>query len=146
MVKVETGDIVTIHYEAEFEDGTIFESSFDKEPLKFTTGKNDIIVGLEQAVIGMSPGFSKKVRVPYEKGFGVFQKDLVFEIEREQHPYPEPEIGQIVKIVPPNEKLPSHIYRVIDFSESTVTLDANHPLAGKDLTYYIQLINVEKSN
>lgn len=144
MVKVETGDIVTIHYEAEFEDGTIFESTFDKEPLKFTTGNNDIIVGLEQAVIGMSPGLSKKVKVPYEKSFGVFQKDLVLEIDIEQHPYPEPEIGQMLKIVPPNENFPLHIYRVIDFSESTVTLDANHPLAGKDLTYYIQLIDVEK--
>ncbi|MBE0524814.1 MAG: FKBP-type peptidyl-prolyl cis-trans isomerase [Methanosarcinales archaeon] len=146
MVKVEMGDVVKIHYEVEFEDGTIFESTLDKEPLKFTTGNNEVIVGLEQAILGMSPGLLKKVKIPYEKGFGPFQKDLVVEIGREHHPYSEPEIGQMVKIVPLNEKLPSNVYRVIDFSESTITFDANHPLAGKDLIYHIQLIDFEKKN
>lgn len=145
MEKVEIGDTVKLHYEAKFEDGTICESTFNEEPVTFTTDKNEIITGLEHAVIGMNKGEQKKVKVPYENGYGPYQKDLVVTIDRQKHPYPEPEIGQMLKTVPPNENGPSYIFRVIDFSDSTITLDANHPLAGRDLIFHIELVEVEKN-
>lgn len=145
MQKVEIGDTVKLHYKAEFEDETICESTFNEEPVTFTIGNNEIITGLEYAVIGMDKGEQKKVQVPYENGYGPYKKDLVVTIDRQKHPYPEPEIGQMLKIVIPNENGPSHICRVIDFSDSTVTLDANHPLAGKNLIFHVELVEVEKN-
>lgn len=143
-MKVQIDDTVHVHYELELEDGTTFDSTYDREPVEFKVGNNEIIPGVDRALLAMNQGDSKRITVPYEKGFGPYRKDLVVEIDRHEHPYPEPEIGQMLKIANPAENSTQQLARVIDFSESTVTLDSNHPLAGKNLTFHIQLIKVIK--
>lgn len=142
MVKVENNDKVTIHYILKLNDGTVYESTLNQEPVKFRIGNNVAIIGLEQALLGMNEGESKTVKVPFEKGFGSYQQDMIVEVDRENHPYPEPKIGQMLTLT--NSNGTSTIMRVADFSDSTVTLDANHPLAGKDLFFDIYVVKILK--
>lgn len=142
MVKVENDDTVKIHYELKLKDGTVYESTLNQEPVIFRIGNNETIIGLEQALLGLNEGESKTVKVPFEKGFGSYQRDMVAAIDREDHPYLEPEIGQMLIMANPDGT--STVVRVADFSDSKVTLDANHPLAGEDLILDIQLIEIIK--
>jgi len=143
-MKVEIQDTVQIHYKLELENGTTFESTCDREPVEFKVGHNEILPSVDRVLLDMKQGDSKKITVPYEKAFGPYRKDLVIEIDREEYPYPEPEIGQMLKIANPTENSSQQIARVIDFSESTVILDSNHLLAGKNLTFHIQIVKVIK--
>ncbi|MCL7413439.1 MAG: peptidylprolyl isomerase [ANME-2 cluster archaeon] len=143
MVKVENDDTVKIHYELKLKDGTVYESTLNQEPVKFRIGNNETIIGLEQALLGLNEGESKTFKVPFEKGFGSYQRDLVVTIDRDDHPYLEPEIGQMLTMTNPDGTLTT--VKVADFSDSTVTLDANHPLAGEDLIFDIQLLEIFKN-
>lgn len=130
-----------MHYTGKLEDGTVFDTSLGGEPLEFTIGEGEIIPGFEEAVIGMQPGESKTVTVPSERAFGPHRDELVVEVGRDQFPpHLYPEVGQEYQMRQPD----GHMIpvRVVEVSEETVTLDANHPLAGKDLTFEVQLLEV----
>jgi|YelNatPaOPRAMG01_1025707.scaffolds.fasta_scaffold24503_4 peptidylprolyl isomerase len=139
MTQAKEGDTVKVHYTGKLEDGTIFSSSADSEPLEFTIGLGQIIPGFEKAVIGMNPGETKTVSVPAEEAFGPHLDELVIVVQKYLLP-PDlnPQIGDHLQIRQPDGQIMA--VTVIDSSELTVTLDANHPLAGKDLTFDIQLL------
>jgi len=141
MVQAKQGDTVRVHYTGKLEDGTVFDTSLEREPLEFTIGEGEIIQGFEEAVIGMQPGESKTVKVPSERAFGPHRDELVVEVSRDQFPpHLHPEVGQEYQMRQPDgNTIP---VRVVDVSEETVTLDANHPLAGKDLIFEVQLLEV----
>jgi len=110
-------------------------------PLQFKIGVGQVISGFEQAVVGMSPGESKNTKVPSDKAYGSYRKEMVMAVDRDKFPANiKPEVGQQYQI--PQEGDRKTVVTVTDVSESSVTLDANHPLAGKDLTFDIQLIEI----
>ena len=141
MAQVKEGDTVKVHYTGKLEDGTVFDSSNEREPLEFTIGNGQIISGFEQAVIGMTPGETKTATIPPEEAYGPHREDMTLTVDREQFPEDiNPEPGQQLQVQQPDGK--AAIVAVSDVSTSTVTLDANHPLAGKPLTFDIRLMDV----
>ena len=143
MAQAETGDTVKIHFTGKLEDGTVFGSTANREPLEFKLGEGGIIPGVESAVEGMNVGESKTVKVPPEQAYGPHQAELVAEVSRDRFPEGvEPKIGQKFEIPRPDEQGQVTVVRVVKVSESTVTLDANHPLAGRDLTFELELLEI----
>jgi FKBP-type peptidyl-prolyl cis-trans isomerase 2 len=142
MGQAKHGDTVMVHYRGKLQDGSVFDDSFDREPLQFTIGGGQVIPGLEEAVVGMNPGDSKTAEVPVEEGFGPYREDMVVVVDKSQfaHLDEEPTVGERVPIPQPNG--PPIEVTVANVTESEVTVDANHPLAGEDLTIDIELIDI----
>ena len=142
MSAVKNGDAVKVHYTGKLEDGTVFDSSEGSEPLAFTVGGGEVIEGFDQAVVGMQVGETKAVVIPPEQAYGERQEGLVQTIPRDQMRLSgvEPEAGMGIEMRTPNgEVIPLLISEV---TETTVTLDANHPLAGEQLHFDVKLIEV----
>jgi peptidylprolyl isomerase len=141
MAKAKNGDTVKIHYTGKLEDGTVFDTSSDREPIQFTIGSNQVIAGLEKAVVGMNLGESKTSKITADQAYGPHRKEMLIEVERDEIPDDiNLEVGQHLQI--PQQNRRSIIVKVADISEEKVTLDANHPLAGKDLTFDIELVEI----
>jgi len=141
MAQAKNGDTVTVHYTGRLENGTVFDSSANRDPLQFTLGEGLLIPGFEQAVLGMSLGESKTVEVSADQAYGPHQDEMVVEIDRQEFPpHFQPEVGQQLQIPQSDGRVTRLI--VTDVSEQKVTLDANHPLAGRDLTFDIHLLEI----
>lgn len=141
MVQAKQGDTVKVHYTGKLGDGTIFDSSLDRAPLQFTIGAGDIIPGFETAVLGMNPGESKTQVIPTDQAYGPHLEEMVVTIDRQQIPPDiQPEVGQQLQIQQPDGQVLPVV--ITDVSTASVTLDANHPLAGEDLTFDIQLVEI----
>jgi peptidylprolyl isomerase len=142
MVKAKDGDVVRVHYTAKLEDGEIVDTTEEKEPWEFTLGEGNVISGFEEAVVGMNPGESKTVNVPSEKAYGPHRKERIVVIDREKFPkHITPEAGQHLRI--PQQDGTTAMVTVSEVSESKVTIDGNHPLAGKDLVFDIELLEIK---
>lgn len=141
MAQAKVGDTVQVHYTGRLEDGEVFDTSANRDPLQFTIGGGQIIPGFEQAVVGMNAGDTKTVRIEADEAYGPHRDELVLEVDRDQFPQDlSPEVGQQLAIRQADgAQVP---VTVTDVSESSVELDANHPLAGEDLTFDIQLVNI----
>jgi peptidylprolyl isomerase len=136
------GDTVKVHYTGTLEDGTVFDTSLERDPLEFTLGQGQLIPGFEQAVTGMKVGESKTVNIPADQAYGPHRDELVLEMERSQFPEDiDPEVGQRLQMQQTDGGIV--IVTVTDVSETTVTIDANHILAGKNLTFEIELVGIE---
>jgi len=134
------GDTVKVHYTGKLQDGTVFDSSLEREPLEFTIGQGEVITGFDHALIGMEVGGSLTVTIQAEYAYGPHYDDLVFEVPRSRLPEDlEPQVGQMLSFQSESGTLQA---TVVEASELTVTLDANHPLAGKDLTFEIELVEI----
>lgn len=141
MAQAASGDTVKVHYTGKLDDGTVFDSSREREPLEFTLDEGQIIPGFEEAVAGMEQGEETTVEIPPEKAYGPHQEDAVMEFPLEQLPDEmEPEVGMQLQLQGQNgQAFPA---RVVEVGDDTVTLDANHPLAGETLTFEIELVEV----
>ena len=141
MVQAKEGDTVKVHYTGKFKYGIAFDSSAGADPLEFKIGSRRLIPGFEEAVVGMSPGESKTANIPAEKAYGRYQEDRVINVDRkDMPPEVEPEIGMTLEVCgPKGQVIP---VQVTDIQGTTVTLDANHPLAEQDLIFDIQLIEI----
>ena len=142
MPQAKHGDTVKVHYRGKLHDGSVFDATFDREPLQFTIGGGQIIQGLEEAVVGMNPGDSKTTELPVEKGFGPHREDLVVVVAKSKLADLdlEPKVGELVSI--PQSDGPPVDATVAEVTESEVTVDFNHPLAGKDLSFDIKLVDI----
>ena len=141
MAQAKEGDTVKVHYTGKLGDGEIFDTSQDGDPLEFKIGEGQVIPGFEQGVLGMNEGESKTVEIPSDEAYGPHHQELVIEIEMDQFPEDlDPEVGKQFKMRQPDDR--TIIVAVTEITEDSVTLDANHPLAGKDLTFDIQLIEI----
>jgi FKBP-type peptidyl-prolyl cis-trans isomerase 2 len=142
MRQAKHGDTVRVHYSGKLQDGSVFDASFDREPLQFTIGGGQVIPGFEEAVVGMNPGDSKTTELPAEKAFGRHLEDLVTVVTKSQFADwdLEPAVGERVPIPQPDG--PPIEVTVTEVTESEVTVDANHPLAGEDLTFDIELLDI----
>lgn len=135
------GDTVKVHYTGTLKDGTVFDSSRGKDPLEFTIGAGRLIPGFEQTVIGMNLGESRTTTIPAENAYGMHREEMVLVVDRDRFPPDiEPDVGQQLELRRPDGCVVT--VTVTETSESTVTLDANHPLAGSDLTFDIELVEV----
>lgn len=141
MTEAKNGDTVKIHYTGKLEDGNVFDSSLEREPLQFKIGDGQVIEGFEQAVIGMSPSETKTTTISSDKAYGEHREDMVLEVDKGQFPENiEPEVGQQLELRQENGQ--TVVVSITDINDPNVTLDANHPLAGKDLTFEIQLMEI----
>lgn len=141
MVQAQRGDTVQVHYTGKLEDGTVFDTSTNRDPLQFTIGEGQIIPGFEQAVVGMNPGESKTVTIPMDQAYGPHREEMVLEVDRKQFPeHLNPEVGQQLQVRQQNGQ--TMIVTVVEVSDTNVTLDANHPLAGENLTFDIHLVGI----
>ena len=135
-----SGDPVRIHYTGRLDDGTVFDSSEGRAPLAFTLGGGQVIAGFDNAVTGMEPGEKQTVRIPAEEAYGARREDMVIEVPRSAFGEETPEAGLRVQLgLDGGGSLDAAIMEVGD---ETVTLDANHQLAGKALTFDIELVSV----
>ena len=141
MASIQKGSLVTMHYTGTFADGEEFETSYGKEPLVFRVGNNEIIPGLELAVLGMEVGEKKDVAVPPELGYGEYRDALVVEVQRAQLSDMEVELGDRLELDGENGE--NIIMTVIELNDETITLDANHDLAGEILNFAIEIVEVK---
>ncbi|HLS28662.1 MAG TPA: peptidylprolyl isomerase [Opitutales bacterium] len=135
------GNTVRVHFTGTLEDGTVFDTSKGQEPLEFTLGENDIIAGFQNAVIGMNPGEIKKELIPVNDAYGPRREEMLIEIERDQLPPEiEPEAGlQLQMTTTDGRQLP---VKITEVNDATIKLDANHPLAGENLLFELELVEI----
>ena len=141
MAAAKKGDTVKVEYKGKLGDGTVVSRTPDGESLEFTIGDGQMMPGFEKAVIGMSPGESKTAQIKAKDGFGLYNNDLVLTVDRKEWPEDiEPRLGEQLEL----EREDGHtIIAVIKgITDDEVTLDANHPLAGEDLTFDIELRSI----
>ncbi len=141
MTRARSGDTVRVHYTGTLEDGSVFDSSARREPLEFTIGKGEVIPGFEAAVTGMAPGESKSAIIPPEQAYGPRRDDMTAVVPREKLPPDfDVEVGTRLAVKQDGgRQLP---VKVVEVTDATVTIDANHELAGKPLTFELELVEV----
>ena len=141
MTQAKTGDQVSVHYTGTLADGTVFDSSRGLDPLVFTLGTGQVIVGFEEAVLGMQPGEVRQTTIPSDQAYGDYQDGLLFSIERGSLPPGlDPNVGEQYQMRQSDGQ--PMVVTVRDVSPAEVVFDANHPLAGQDLTFEIELVEI----
>jgi len=135
------GDKVKIHYKGTLSDGEVFDSSEGREPLEFVVGSGQVIVGFDEAVTGMEVGEKKSVLIPVHKAYGEKKDELVMSVPTAHVPPDlEVEIGMMLEMGGAQGEVIR--VKVVDITDEEVVLDANPPLAGKDLNFEIELVSV----
>ncbi|HQR34705.1 MAG TPA: peptidylprolyl isomerase, partial [Blastocatellia bacterium] len=141
MSTVKNGDAVKVHYTGKFDDGQVFDSSEGGDPLGFTVGAGQVIPGFDAALLGMQIGETKNVVIPADQAYGQRMEEYVQTIDRQQFNLSgvEPELGLAIEMQTPQGNIPLVI---TELTETTVTLDANHPLAGEELHFDLTLVEI----
>lgn len=138
---VKKGDSVKVHYKGTLSDGEVFDSSEGREPLGFTIGGGQVIEGFEDGVLGMEVGEKKTVNIPCAKAYGEHNPEMVIEAPLDQVPADlKPEVGMVLEVGGPGGEVLRTT--VTALTESHIVLDANPPLAGQDLTFEIELVEI----
>ena len=136
------GDTVKVHYTGKLEDGTVFDSSHNRnEPIEFTLGQQNMIAGFERAVEGMSVGDTKTAEIPANEAYGTKKEDMIIQVPKAEIPANiKPEVGQQLAMQGNDgQQIP---VTVTEINDGGITLDANHPLAGKDLIFELELVQI----
>ena len=140
MSTAKDGDTVRVHFSGTLTDGTIFDSSTKDRPLEFMIGEGHLLRGFEEGVIGLSVGESRTIHIPVKEGYGLRDEGLVAKIPREHLPEGiEPKEGKKFKAQTSKGEL---IIKIVDADGKEITIDANHDLAGQDLTFEIELTDI----
>ena len=141
MTQAKSGDTVRIHYTGTLDDGTQFDSSAGRDPLEFALGGGQVIPGFDRAVEGMTVGESKSVTIPPEQAYGERHEQLVQQVPKSALPEDmKPEVGMQLQSQSPDGQVMNLV--VTEVEEATITVDANHPLAGQALTFAIELVEI----
>ena len=141
MAQVKSGDTVRVHYHGKLTNGTTFDSSEGRDPLEFTVGSGQVIKGFDDAMLDMNVGEKKTVNIPVENAYGQRNDDMMMEYPKSEFPDDmKPEAGMELHM----SDNQGHVFQVVvtEVQEDVVVLDANHPLAGKDLTFEIELVSI----
>lgn len=140
--KAKQGDTVAVHYTGKLDSGEVFDSSEGREPLEFQVGGGQVIAGFDRAVDGLEVGESREVRLDPEDAYGEPREDLVVAVDRSQFPAEqEPQVGQQVQVqVAPGQ---NRVATIAGVEGESITLDLNHPLAGKALTFDVELVEIK---
>ena len=143
MIRAEKLDTVKVHYIGQLDDGTIFDQTNQDRPLTFIIGRKEVIPGFDEALVGMYQGERKRVTIPCEKAYGRRKPELIEKVERSVFgDKVDPKVGNQLEIT--NHDGSILRLMVNDITDEHVTVDANHPLAEKDLIFDIELIEVKK--
>ena len=135
------GDTVAVHYTGKLADGSVFDTSKDRDPIQFVLGQRRVIPGLDKAVAGMSPGETKTAEVPADEAYGPHKPELMVEFPRDRiPPGVSADVGQELQLQSADGRAMPAV--VVEKSDAAITLDANHPLAGKDLTFELELVEL----
>ena len=141
MSQAKSGDTVKVHYTGTLDDGTQFDSSAGRDPLEFQLGGGEVIAGFEKAVEGMTVGDSKNVSIEPGDAYGQHHEQLVHEVPRSALPDDlTPEEGMALQASNPDGQIAQ--FTVIAVTEDTLTVDANHPLAGQTLNFRLELVAI----
>jgi peptidylprolyl isomerase len=140
---IKKGSIVDVHYVGKLSDGAVFDSSEGKNPLKFKIGSGQIIPGFEQSLIGKKVGDKITVKIQPEFAYGSFKEELIIEVPIDKMPGGV-KVGELLNAIEPNGNSITVIVKEVN--SDYVKIDFNHPLAGKELTFDIEVIEVEESN
>ena len=141
MAQAKQGDLVKVRYTGTLDDGSTFDSSDGREPLQFVIGEGMLIPAFEEAIVGMLPGDSRSVHIPADEAYGPFMDELILEVDKNQiPPYLNPEEGMQLQITQDDGS--STVVKVVKLTDEKVFLDANHPLAGRDLNFSIELVDI----
>ena len=141
MTQAKKGDTVKIHYTGRLQDGTVFDSTSNRGPLQFNIGGGQVIPGFEEAVTGMKVGEKKTAMIPCKKAYGQRDPGMIMVVDRRHVPADiSPEVGQRLEVGSPNGELLA--VTIIEVTEENITLDANPPLAGEDLAFDIELVEI----
>ena len=141
MAQARDNDTVKVHYTGKLEDGTVFDSSVDREPIQFTIGAGQVIAGFEKAVSGMAPGESKTTTLAPEEAYGPRREEMVSTVDRSQLP-DDIELRQGQQLAVKQQDGRQFTVTVTELTDATVTVDANHALAGKRLTFDLELVEI----
>lgn len=142
MSKVKANDTVRVHYTGKLNDGQVFDSSLEREPLEVQLGQGSLIPGFEQGLIDMEINEKKTVAIPKEEAYGEVREELFHSIKKEELPSEiTPEVG--MGLVAKNPDGSEYQLRVAKVEEDHVVLDGNHPLAGKDLIFDLELVEIK---
>ena len=142
MAQAKRGDTVHVHYRGTLDDGSEFDSSAGSDPIVFTIGAGQVIPGFENAIEGMSTGDKKTERIEAENAYGDHRDELVFTVGRDQMPDgADVEVGDMLQVGFPDGS--NATVQVAALDDQSVTLDANHPLAGKNLTFELELVSID---
>ncbi len=145
MAQAKSGDTVQVHYTGTLNDGTVFDSSAGRTPLEFTVGSGQVIKGFDDGVSGMNPGDKKTINIPVEDAYGPANEEMIFTLNRTDIPDDIPlEEGMTLNMHEDGSPRPIPVI-VRQLSDTSVTLDANHPLAGQALTFDIELVDVQEA-
>jgi len=137
------GDKVKVHYTLKDMNGTVVESSVKSVPIEFTIGEGKVIAGFEKKIIGMEPQDTKTVTIPPEDAYGTRDEKKVFEFDKKNAPGDfEPQVGQSIQMHRPDGK--SFVVTVLSRTDKGFMMDANHPLAGKELVFDLELVEIVK--
>ncbi len=143
MAQAKIGDTVKVHYTGKLKDGVPFDSSIGGDPLEIKLGSGRFIQGFEEAIVGMSPGETKTVKIPPEKAYGLYREDRVIKMDKKDLPEDiVPKEGMTLEICTHNDSVIP--VQITDVTDTTVTLDANHPLVEQTLTFEIKLEEIVK--
>lgn len=141
MAQAKTGDHVKVHFTGKLDDGSVFATSADSAPLQFTLGNHEVLPAIEEAIEGMEPGETKTVEIDSGGAYGPRRDELMQEIPRENLPADlDPKVGQQLRMDRPGKE--PLIVSISDVSDTSVMIDGNHPLAGKDLSFDLELVEV----
>jgi FKBP-type peptidyl-prolyl cis-trans isomerase SlpA len=135
-------NIVKVHYTGKLDSGQVFDSSKDREPLEFKIGEGKLIPGFENGVVGMKLQESKTIKIPFAEAYGEKKHELMIEVQNQQLPEElKPEVGmELVSKSPDGQE---QIVKIAEVKEASIVVDANHPLAGQDLTFEIELVDIK---
>ncbi len=141
MSKIEKGSTVKVHYTGKLETGEVFDTSRQREPLEFTMGQGQLIPGFENAILGLAVGEETTANIPSNEAYGEHNPEMVITVTKDQLPDDmEPAEGLQLQLNQPNgQPIPCVVSKV---EGEEVTIDANHPLAGKDLTFEIEVVDI----
>ena len=142
MEPAKIGDSVKVHYTGKFEDGIVFDTSRDKEPFEFIIGENMVIPGFEKGIIGMNVGEKKTINVPFSEGYGPVREEAIIEVPRKDFSSDALKVGSYLQVS--NDMGESFVVKVLELNDEYVKLDANHPLAGKNLIFEVELLEIKR--
>jgi peptidylprolyl isomerase len=137
---IEKGNVVAVHYTGKFPDGETFDSSVGRDPLKFQVGSGQIIPGFENAVLGKNIGDKVTINIPAVDAYGEIREDLLVKVPMDQMPG-DVEVGQMLQAQADNGQAVN--VTVKEVNEEHVLIDGNHPLAGKELVFEIEVLEIE---
>lgn len=143
MKEAQVGDVVSVHYTGKLNNGEVFDSSRDRDPMEFTLGKEELLAGFEDGVVGMKPGESRSVTLEPENAFGDRREDLLLKLPKKEFPQNiTPSVGLQLKLS--NASGNEMTVVVTKVGEESVTLDGNHPLSGQTVVFDIELLEIKE--